>query len=177
MAETSATKRSKRSKAYRANRKRLTKAQAVATIAKRNVAIATKQLTEAVRVLIHAQSGTPKEVRTAKVVRATAKGLVAARKKLRKAEKKRKKAAARLRKATLGGAAKGHPARRAKVRHAASPAAEKGRRKPKRVRRTRARRSDGQVAGGTVAVTNTSGSEPASEVVGSIMPVDSSGQA
>ena len=110
MAETSATKGSKRSKAYRANRKRLTKAQAAAMTARQNVAIATKQLTEAVRLLMHARSGSPKEVRSAKVVRATTKGLVAARKKLRKAEKKRKKAAARLRQAnarTAIAAAKG----------------------------------------------------------------------
>jgi len=135
MAETSATKRLKRSKAYRANRKRLAKAQAAAMAAKLNVAIATKQLTGAVRVLLHAQSGSPKEVRTAKAVRATTKGLVAARKKLRKAEKKREKAAARLRKATpptLVAPAKGRPVRPAAVRHAASPAAEKGRRRPKR---------------------------------------------
>ena len=111
--------------------------------AKRNVAIATKQLTEAVRALLHAQSGSPKEVRSAKAVRATTKGLVAARKKLRKAEKKRKKAAARLRKATTRtpvAAAKGRPVRTARVRNAASPAPEKGRRKPKRVPRKSARR-------------------------------------
>ena len=180
MTATSATKRSKRSKAYRANRKRLAKAQAVAAIAKRNVAIATKQLTEAVRMLLHAQSGSSKEVRTAKVVRATAKGLVAARKKLRKAEKKQKKAAARLRKAaprSLVAAAKGHAVRTAKVRHATSRAAKKGRRKPKRVRGTRARRSDGQLAGAPVAAINASGNELASEVVAASMSADSSAQA
>lgn len=174
MADASATKGSKRSKASRANRKRLTKAQAATMIAKQNVAIAIKQLTEAVRVLLHAQSGGPKELRIAKVVRATTKGLIAARKKLRKAEKKQRKAAARLRKATtrtpVAAAKDNHPVRKAKVHHAASPAAERGRRKPKRVRRKSARRSDAQLTGVTVAAANSRGSEPASEVVGSIMP-------
>jgi hypothetical protein len=106
--------------------------------------------------------------------------LVAARKKLRKAEKKQKKAAARLRKATartLVATAKGHAARTAKVRHAAPHPPEKGGRKPKHVPRKRARRVDTQSAEVTVAAPSASGSAPTSEVVGSIMPVDSSGQA
>lgn len=94
MASTSGTRESKRSKAYRARRRRLTKSHASAMNAKRNVAIAARQLTAAVRALIHA--GSSKEARSAKVVRAAAKDLVTARKKLRKAEKKREKALARL---------------------------------------------------------------------------------
>lgn len=169
MAETKATKGSKRAKALRANRKRLSKAQAVVMTAKRNVAFATKQLTDAVRVLLHAQSGSPKEVRTAKVVRATTKGLVAARKTLRKAEKKRKKAAARVRKATPrspAAAAKRPPTRTPAARKAASSAPKKGRRKPKRVPRKPARRIDVQSAATTVAATSASESEPNNEVVG-----------
>jgi hypothetical protein len=154
MAETNATNGSRRSKAYRANRKRFAKAQAAVMTAKRNVAIATTQFTEAVRALLHAQFGSSKEVRTAKAVRATTKGVVAARKKLRRAEKKRKKAAARLRQAAprpLLVAAKGRPVRPAALRNATSPAPEKGRRKPKRVR-TRLRDTTSEL---TPSYTNT----------------------
>ena len=136
MVETNATKRAKRSKAHRANRKRLTKAQAVVMNAKENVAVASRQLTGAVRELLHAQSGSSKEVRTAKAVRATTKGLVAARKKLRKAEKKQKKALARLRNATartVVAAPQGRAARTAPVvRRAASPARKNALGLPKR---------------------------------------------
>ena len=96
MPSTSGTKGSKHSKAYHARRRRLTKADASAMNAKRNVAIAVRQLTAAVRTLIHVQAGSSKEARSAKVVRAAAKDLVTARKKLRRAVKKRKKALARL---------------------------------------------------------------------------------
>lgn len=100
MGKTSAKKASKRSKVDRASQKRLARAQMAATNAKRNVAIVTKQLSDAVRALTHSQAGSSKEAQSAKNVRATTKGFVAARKKLRKAEKKRKKAAARLLSAT-----------------------------------------------------------------------------
>ena len=118
-------KRTKQSKVNRSNKRRLTKAQAAVTIAKRNVAIATKRLGEAVRALLGCQAGSSKEVRSAKAVRAATKGLVAARKKQRKAERKRKKAAARLLKASARGkltAAKRRAARAAGRRQAVSVA-------------------------------------------------------
>jgi hypothetical protein len=100
MAVASATNRSKRSKAYRANQKRLAKARAGTMNAKQNVAIAVRQLTAAVRNLIRVQAGSSQEVRAAKVARAATKDLVITRKKLRKAEKKRKKALVRAHKAS-----------------------------------------------------------------------------
>jgi DNA-binding ferritin-like protein len=87
----------------RTSRKRLAKAQTAVANAKRNVAIATKQLSEAVRALLHSRTGSSKEAQKAKSIRATTKDFVAARTKLRKAEKKRKKVAARLRKTTARG--------------------------------------------------------------------------
>ena len=111
MAGSSGTRRSKDAKADRANRRRLAKADAGAMNAKRNVAIAVRQLTAAVRALMRGQPGSSKEARSAKVVRAATKDLVTARKKLRKAEKKRKKALARLRK-PRGRPSKGQRARR-----------------------------------------------------------------
>lgn len=100
MAKTSVKKGSKRSKVDRTSKRRLAKAQMAVTYAKRNVAVATTHLSEAVRALIHSQAGSSKEAQSSKSVRAATKDLVTARKKLRKAEKKRKKAASRLLKTT-----------------------------------------------------------------------------
>ncbi len=128
MGKSSAKKGSKRSKVNEASQRRLVKAQTAAANAKRNVAIATKQLNEAVRALIHSQAGSSKEAQSAKHVRAVTKDLVAARKRLRKAEKKRKKVAARLLKTTTRTAREGsNPggSRKRAARKAAPPAPKK----------------------------------------------------